>query len=60
MKKLIEKNYNVCVWPKSLKYKDINDMVIAGMSPVEIQTIIDNNTFSQLSAHQQLNNFKEV
>ena len=60
MKKLIEKNYNVCVWPKSLKYKDINDMIIAGMSPVEIQTIIDNNTFSQLSAHQQLNNFKEV
>ena len=60
MKKLIEKNYNICVWPKSLKYKDINDMIIAGMSPVEIQTIIDNNTFSQLSAHQQLNNFKEV
>ena len=60
MKKLIEKNYNICIWPKSLKYKDINDMIIAGMSPVEIQTIIDNNTFSQLSAHQQLNNFKEV
>jgi len=34
MEKLIEKNYNICVWPKSLKYKDINDMVIAGMTPV--------------------------
>ena len=60
MKKLIEKNYNICVWPKSLKYKDINDMVIAGMTPVEVQSIIDNNTFSKLSAHQQLNNWKEV
>ena len=60
MQRLIEKNYKCCVWPKSLKYKDINDMVIAGMSPVEIQTIIDNNTFSKLSAYQQLNNYKEV
>ena len=60
MKKLIEKNYNICVWPKSLKYKDINDMVIAGMTPVEVQSIIDNNTFSKLSAHQQLVNWKEV
>ena len=32
MKKLIEKNYNICVWIKSLKYKDINDMIIAGMT----------------------------
>ena len=60
MKKLIEKNYNICIWTKSLKYKDINDMVMSGMSPVEIQSIIDNNTFSKLSAHQQLNNWKEV
>ena len=60
MKKLIEKNYNICVWPKSLKYKDINDMVMSGMSPVEVQGIIDNNTFSKLSAHQQLVNWKEV
>ena len=60
MKKLIEKNYNICIWPKSLKYKDINDMVMSGMSPVEIQSIIDNNTFSKLSAHQQLVNWKEV
>jgi len=43
-----------------LKYKDINDMIIAGMTPVEVQGIIDNNTFSKLSAHQQLNDWKEV
>jgi len=60
MEKLIEKNYNICIWPKSLKYKDINDMVMSGMTPVEIRSIIDNNTFSKLSAHQQLVNWKEV
>jgi len=43
-----------------LKYKDINDMIIAGMTSAEIQTIIDSNTFSKLSAYQQLNNYKEV
>ena len=60
IKKLIEKNYKICLWPKSLKYKDINDMIIAGMTPVEVQGIIDNNTFSKLSAHQQFNDWKEV
>ena len=60
LEKIILKNYSVCIWPKSLKYKDINDMIIAGMTPVEIQTIIDNNTFSKLSAQQQLNDYKEV
>ena len=60
LQRLIEKNYKCCIWPKSLKYKDINDMVVAGMSSAEIQTIIDNNTFSKLSAYQQLNNYKEV
>ena len=60
MKKLIEKNYNICIWPKSLKYKDINDMVVGGKTPAEIQGIIDNNTFQKLSAHQQFNSWKEV
>ena len=60
MQRLIEKNYNICICPKSLKHKDINDMVIAGMTPAEVQGIIDINTFSRLSAYQQLNNFKEV
>ena len=29
-------------------------------NPLEVQGIIDINTFSRLSAYQQLNNFKEV
>ena len=60
IQQLILKNKKVCIFPKSLKHKDINDMVMAGMSVAEIQTIIDSNTFSKLSAQQQLNNFKEV
>jgi len=57
---LITKGYRVCIWPKNIKEKDINDLIIAGYSKVEIETIIHNNTFSKLSAIQQLNNYKEV
>ena len=56
----VNKKYNVAVFPNTLKYKDINDMVIAGMTPVEVQSIIDNNTFSKLSAQHKLNDWKEI
>jgi len=50
----------VCIWPKNIKEKDINDLIMSGYSKVEIEDIIHNNTFSKLSAIQQLNNYKEV
>jgi hypothetical protein len=48
--KAIELGYNVCIWPESIKYKDVNDMVMSGMSSEEIRNIITNNTFSGLKA----------
>ena len=29
---VVEKDYNLVVWPDDIKYKDINDMIISGMS----------------------------
>ena len=60
MEKLIDNNYQVFIWPKNIKDKDINDIIISGKSPVEIEDIISSNTFSKLSAKQKLNNWKEV
>ena len=60
IQQLIFLNKKVCIFPKSLKHKDINDMIIAGMTQAEVLDIIDSNTFSKLSAQQQLNNYKEV
>jgi|TARA_R110001592_G_scaffold58814_6_gene178201 transcription elongation factor Elf1 len=57
---LITQGYRVCIWPKNIKEKDINDLIMSGYSKVEIEDIIHNNTFSKLSAIQQLNNYKEV
>ena len=60
MKKVVDKKFNLVVWPKSLKYKDINDMIISGMSSAKIQTIISNNTYCGLEALQQINDWKKV
>ena len=60
MEKLIDKNYQVFVWPKNIKDKDINDLIISGITTPEIEKIISSNTFSKLSAKQQLNNWKEI
>jgi hypothetical protein len=47
---LVEKDYNVVIWPQSLKEKDINDIVKAGKSLAYVQSLIDKNTFRGLQA----------
>ena len=48
--KAVARGYKVCVWPSHIEYKDINDMVVEGMDPIDIKTIIDGNTYSGLKA----------
>ena len=56
---VIEKDYNLVVWPDDMRHKDINDMILSGMSKAEVQTIISNNTFAQLEALTKLSYFKK-
>ena len=56
----IHKKFNVAVWPNTLKYKDINDMIIAGKTSMEIQTLIYNNTHCGMTALQHINNWKRI
>jgi hypothetical protein len=46
----IRGGYTVCVWSDSVDEKDINDMVLAGRSPQEVQRIIDECACSGLTA----------
>jgi hypothetical protein len=46
----IRDGYTVCVWSNSIAEKDINDMVLAGRSPQEVQRIIDECACSGLTA----------
>jgi hypothetical protein len=50
----IENKYKVCIWPDGLECKDINDMIMCGMSPESIRQIIDENTYSDLQAKMRL------
>lgn len=57
----IEKHYNVVIWPEMMEnYKDINDMILNGFSPDEIQDIISKNTFVNLRAKAEFINWKKV
>jgi len=48
--KAIDAGYKVCIWPSHIKEKDINDMVINGMDPVNVRQIIESNTYQGLKA----------
>ena len=48
--KNIETGRKVCLWPSTNKNKDVNDMIIAGMSAKEIMQQIKENTYSGAEA----------
>ena len=50
----------VCIWPKTVKEKDINDMVLSGVSPKVIEDTINKNKFSGLSAKMALSDWSKV
>ena len=60
MKTAVDKKFNLVIWPESLKYKDINDMIIAGMSSTKIASLIHSSTYCGLQAHQHINNWKRI
>jgi len=60
MYKLVEQGYNIVIWPDDIQLKDVNDMIISGLTKEKISDIISNNTYSKLSALTQLNYWKKV
>lgn len=48
--KAIENGYTVCIWPDDMIHKDINDMVLAGVTPSMIVDIIKANGYKGLEA----------
>ena len=54
MEKTIEFGWNICIWPESVKQKDLNDMVINGTQESKLTEIINTNTYSGLLAKTHL------
>lgn len=56
----IKANYNIVIWPNTVVGKDINEMVMNGISPDEIEEIISSNTFRGIEAQLRFNLWKKV
>ena len=58
--KAIMQGYSVCIWPDNLEHKDINDMVLAGLTSEFIQFIIKSNTYKDLAAKMALTKWSKI
>jgi hypothetical protein len=56
----IDNHFSVCIWPEMIVEKDINDMILSGFTPDDIQDIIQNNTFVNLRAKMEFINWKKL
>lgn len=59
MKKTINKDFSVCIWPSTNKLKDINDMFLSGRTKEDILQEIEDNTKHGLEALLALNSWKK-
>lgn len=62
MQKVIDRGYSIVIWSEKLQTygKDINDMVINGLKPLDVELILENNTYSGLEAKLALTIWKRV
>ena len=58
--KAIMQGYNIVIWPDNLEHKDINDMILAGMSSEFITHILRTNTYRDLAAKLALTKWSKV
>jgi len=58
--KAIMNGYKVVIWPDNMEHKDVNDMVLAGLSTDFIGHIIKQNTYSDLAAKLALQKWSKA
>ncbi len=58
--KSIQNKFGVVIWPKTMKCKDINDIVLTGVTIPDIVDIIDKNTYYGFEAQMKFNEWKKV
>ena len=55
--KTIDSGDSLVIWPESIDDKDINDMVMSGL---DVQSVIESNTYSGLQAKLKFNTWKKI
>jgi len=56
----IKHGYSLVIWPDTIEQKDINDMILSGLTKDEIMSIIDEHTYTGIRAEFELNNWRKV
>ena len=60
VKLIIEGGRKIVLWPNSIKEKDINDMILSGLTKENIQEIIRKNTYSGASAKLRFAEWRKI
>jgi len=55
--RVIENGQKIVIWPSTIVEKDINDMVISGL---DVQSVIESNTYSGLEAKLKFTTWKKI
>jgi len=55
--KCIDNEELVVIWPETIKEKDINDMILSGLN---VQSVIESNTYSGLEAKLKFTTWKKI
>ena len=59
MERCIDKGFSVCIWPENVLQKDINDVIMSGMTQDRLNRMIDENTYRGLEGKLQLSYWKK-
>ena len=59
---MIDEGWSVCIWNdrRVSEFKDINEMILGGLSSNDIVDIITSNTYNGLSAKTKLMEYKKT
>jgi hypothetical protein len=62
IEEVVDLGFNVCLWNDKRVHdlKDINEMVMSGLTKEEVKSIIDKSTFSGLQAKLKFKEYKKV
>ena len=60
MQESIKSNHHIVIWPNTIQAKDVNEMIMSGISVGEIESIISSNTFNGLQAQTKFVFWKKV
>lgn len=58
--KAIDSGHSVCLWPSGMTHKDINDLVMDGLTKDQIMSLIDENTYQGAKAKVKFSFWKKV